>query len=229
MNFKKLLPLVALAGLAATSQAALINNNLYLGFRTETAGDNDLLVNLGSFTNIGSLNLDLGAQLTEAFGADWGTRGDITFALAGANNTGTRVLYMSNFGDGSGFTGTFSSSALSSATGQVYSMNAGIVVDTNDGSFTTRGGTIGSVFKTNSQVLDRSQWESALNFSNISATEFDVYSYTQGSGAWAETPITLSLNSAGVVSAIPEPSTYGLMGAGALGAIALVRRRRKKA
>ena len=41
-----------------------------------------------------------------------------------------------------------------------------------------------------------------------------------------------SLSNAGVLSfttAVPEPSTYGLIGAGALAAVAFVRRRRKTA
>lgn len=242
MTCKKLLALIALACAGTSVAGAAVNHNLYLGFRTAELGDQDLIINLGLFSTIqeGGLSLNINSQLANLFGSEWNTRNDLSFGMAGANISGTRVVYASNFTDPNGFErnagntgGNLSAGALSTLANQIAALKpneGGAIDDSNQDSWTGRALTTGGVFGNN--ILSRSEFETTTDFTSIASKNFDVWSYTQGTSSFANTGMTLSLDNLGnvtSVSAIPEPSTYGLMGAGALGAAALIRRRRRKA
>lgn len=250
MTIQKTLGLATLALAAFTTQAHAANHEIFLGFRSDAAAaDNDMIVSLGLFPSLPTSGVitNINADLVATFGANWNTRTDLFFGAIGANITGTRVAYAGNFADG--YTGNLSLNAISGLAGQINAIDqikwnstngiqtekgaqginplVSIQADDNLSGWTARGGQVGAVFGNN--IITRGEWEASTDFSLVTAKSFTLSSLT-GTATWANNlgGATYSLDNAGniSVSAIPEPSTYGLMGAGALAAVSLIRRRR---
>ncbi len=249
MTLKQTFGIAALALTAFTTEAHAANHEIFLGFRTTAIGDNDMIVNLGVFSTLPASGVitNINADLAATFGANWNTRTDLFFGAAGASTLSPRVAYVSNFADG--FTGSPSANSLAGNiivldqikwnSTNAITTNKGtqgvntlvsIKADNNASGWSVKAGSGSAVFTDSSASLTRSEWEASTDFSLVTSKSFALSSATNGIPGWANNlgGASYYLDSAGNVgvSAIPEPSTYGLMGAGALGAIALIRRRK---
>lgn len=254
MTLKQTFSLTALALAAFTTQAHAADEEIFLGFRSDAAtADNDMIVNLGLFPSLPTSGVitNINADLVATFGANWNTRTDLIFGAIGSHGASSpRVAYASNFVDG--YTGNLSLSSITALANKIaiidqmkwdstnvitsgkgtqgINSRVSIQADTNQSGWTYNGGAGGAVFGNN--IIARTEWETSTDFSLVSSKSFTLSSLT-GTAAWANNlgGATYSLDSAGniSVSAVPEPSTYGLMGAGALAAISMIRRRRMAA
>ncbi len=249
---------LALAALAPRASAANNEIYLGFR-SADVTPDKDLVVNLGLFSSLttrtpGTIITNINADLVATFGANWNTRTDLFFGAAGSNTiSGFRTVYASNFVDG--YTGSNTLSVLNSTTGAIsvidqvlwnstngIQSNKGvsgvntlvsIQDDTNASGWSSKLTTGPSAF--NNTTMPLSEFETDTDFSVVTKKSFSISTYTQGQTAWVNNVNSVSyfLDSAGNIgvnaSAVPEPSTYGLMGAGALAAASYVRRRRKAA
>lgn len=242
-----------LAGFCGTAQAAISNNEIHLGFRMvgATGTQQDLVVNLGGIassqlTTTGTI-VNINADLVSVFGANWSTRSDVVFGAIGRDNTaGSFNLFAGSFGAGYVTTSPYTLAQLNN----VANTNAGSIIlgtagtaagvtlnqwdSSNSWSQQESGfGTNNNAFADTKANLTFALFESTTDFTgNASPKSFTLWNYAQGAPDFVQLNpgVTYALDSAGnisVVAAVPEPSTYGLMGAGALAAVAAVRRRRR--
>lgn len=184
----------------------------------------------GTFSPIGSVTYDNSNALVNgwissyqaSYGTIWQSQANadagsqsatLTFGGLSAN-TSYQFTLLSSRANSFGGAGTYALNLNGSAAGVSTSLAAGSAGSIDTGTATFSGTAVGSA--------------SALN-----ATEIHWSFTTDGA---ANQSATLLLNGGWNVnaviigtSAVPEPSTYGLIGAGALAAAALVRRRNKKA
>lgn len=250
MKLRKIFALSALASFAFGGSAVAADNyDVILGFRTAATGDNDLIINLGDFNTAsgflgGGLLGNFNSALSSAFGANWNTRSDLYWGAAAASTSTLtpKFLLLGNV-NGAGYS-SMTLANVSAAAGQVgglYNVGSGLAAgqsmtlsDSQSTSWTylRSGGGDGSsdiVFGISTTKVSNSLFEQTADFASITGKSTVLMGVT-GSGAWTSGG-TLSFGSNGDVSfgptAVPEPSTYGMMGAGALAVAAYVRRRRK--
>lgn len=157
-------------------------------------------------------DLDLANWVSSATPGQASVSGYITFSLAPTAGQSLNLASIS-------FTGWRNGAGAPDTINFDYSLDGGTTW-LDYGSAVVRSTTGAGSVATNvfTQSLDILSGSSVL-------LRFAPYVTIAGSntGNWHVTGLSLD----GSVSAIPEPSTYGLMGAGALAAVALVRRRRK--
>jgi hypothetical protein len=233
---KGLLAIVAL-GLVSHAQAQLTNStagDTFLGFEDTTLNKN-LVVDLGNGANLNTFtSLNLATDLAAVFGSNWATNVNLQYGLFGINTTKTTIW--SSVVSGAAAPVKKTSGALATtyahytalqgnfntdvANGQLLTqgvqMNVGTGSDTGFATWTgntpTAGGT--SAFAVYNQTLETGVGGS-----------LDIYAVTSSSQTLLN---TFTLKNTGVISslsAVPEPSTYALMGLGALMLVGLVRRR----
>ena len=238
---------IALTGLAAYSSAyATANNNdVILGVEDVTGSiTKNLLVDLGSYSTFPSFSsINLSSDLTAVFGSGFGSNGNLQYALysfnranntlaASATSTGTGVD-----AGGNSWSQSTSYGTQSAQFGQLLSEYNGALNSTIANSGTTANG----VFVASG---DSASWTSlagaqssgtfgdgssgiANNFENTLGTTEDIFSAVQASSSTSSTYTgkQVTLGTDGVLSAVPEPTTYALFGLGALLLVIAVRRR----
>lgn len=233
---KKKLLTAALAFLAgafvATSQAAPVTANygdILLGFEvTDGSGTQNLLIDLGSYTTIGSFtNINIASDLATVFGSGWSN--SVSYGAYGTTIAGGHwgQNYLTTTNPVVGLLAKGNTSSKIDATALVDYYNLQRV-----NSSTTTNGVYGSSSATGA-------WSTFLPSTSpfgVSAdpgiettlgTSLSLWNRTYSPNTVAITPYTLLVDSAGnlSVSAVPEPSTYLLFGLGALALVLRVRRR----
>lgn len=242
MTLKNTFRTLALAACALSGTAfAADNHDILLGIRTEATGDNDIVINLGDFLSssnfttpgthlIGNFKTFLDTNL----GTGWNTSSTNFWGVIGGNTSGTRVVYAANSGAPYG---SMTSANVSGGSAQAGGLYVGVsslaigqamtIADSDVNSWTVRKGA--DVFGMPNSKVDNLFFEQSTDFSLVSGMSTQLTRVT-GSGVWTDLgTITFASNGDVSFTAVPEPSTYGLMGAGALAAGALMRRRRKAA
>jgi len=244
---KTLLTAIAIAGFAVTTSAQAQTNpisysagNIFLGFRASggTGAANSFVFNLGNFANLTIVGnggspqqvVDLGSELTTVFGSDWYTRSQVKWGIFGMESSKLPV-YSSTSDDRANAPVTKSlgqvAGAWSAYTGLGANYNQAIANGTSTGSSTgvlgdgvVTGTGNNTWFKNINDAADFGIYNATLEAGV--ATDLDFYSTT----ATSATKLTqYNINSSGVVSVVPEPSTYFLFGLGALLMIVLYRRK----
>jgi hypothetical protein len=240
--------MIALTGSVAfnTAHAAPLSysaGNIFIGFRATggTGADKSYLLNLGNFADLTILKggdtpvqlFSLSSQLSTIFGSDWYTRGDVQWGIFGMPDNKS-VVYSSTADEGNA-PAKKAAGALATTYSNYSTMGSGynstIANGTYDGSTVTTG-VLGEGVVTGA---GSGTW--AAN--TAAATDFGVYSATLEAGVstnlelWGVTASTQTkytqydLSSGGSLSVVPEPTTYALMGLGAL--LLIVAHRRKTA
>ena len=243
---KTLLAAVALTGLAALSNAgAAGSGDLLIGFQAAggTGASQNLVVDLGNVNintiggTLSSLNLDLGSDLSNTYGPNWFSRTDLYWGIVGANyptanGDSANTLYASTLtGNSSWNRATAASQGTIRA--NVFNTYSQINVDGNNAQ---NGVAVGSVLMA---TTEGGSWSAYNTYGGTSfggfnnsieasvASGLDLYRLAPSSTAGLPGTLqgTLAISSGGVVSAVPEPSTYALFGFGAL--ILVIAYRRK--
>ena len=242
---KTLLTTIAIAAFAVTTGAQAQSplsysaGNIFLGFRASggTGADKSFVFNLGNFSNLTTLGegatpqtvIDLGSELTTVFGADWKTRGEVKWGIFGMSDSQLPVY--------SSTSDNRANAPVKKTLGQVggaYTAYTGMGNNYNsaieNGAYTgSSAGVLGDGVVTG---IGANTW-----YKNIQdAADFGIYNATLEAGvagdldfystsATAATKLSqYNISSGGVVSVVPEPSTYALFGFGALLLIVAYRR-----
>jgi hypothetical protein len=247
---KKTLLAALLAGAVMTSgtRAATVVpsgsaaiGDIILGFQ-DTAQNIDYLVDLGPLNNLQTLlstGVNLGSDLTTAFGASWASDANLYFGLFGINS-GKSSVWASTLSGNSAFPVRVSGAL--STTLQHY--------NTMVGAFNTIGTRLSTGVQLNgASGLSFQSW-TGNSPTAVGTTAFAVYNQSLEAGVAANQTLdfyqtgnsggssqaiynaangVISLSSSGVLSAVPEPSTYALAGLGALLVIIAYRRNTKNA
>jgi len=247
---------VAMAGIGLSVQSAKAvtysNGDLFLGFQASggTGVTSTYLVDIGQAstytTATGSFNLSLGnigADLTAIYGANWDTRTDLSWGIAGAvtpalGSDGNRTRYASAAEITPGTMADawvrLSNSQSALATNGVSSLATAFV-----NNYSATANSTVAVIEGTSDVNNWVSFQSGgLSFGTYNpsiegtvGTALDLFRMTTSStpnltGTYEG---TFSINNSGQVgfslSPAPEPSTYALIGLGA--AFVLILRRRK--
>lgn len=236
----------ATAAPTITANAATGSNALTI--KTDSGGPYGYWTALDSVAT-GSANgvsLSLGQSLTMSFSltkltaADWSKTG-VSFGLMGGGTWDGRTQHPTSKIDSTkGY--AFSLGSGANVGGELRSVTNGI--GTAGGSYSTLGSLSTGVLPTGAALST----DLTFSITNVDGANY-VLSLTQDGvvlgSATTDSSFIGSFQYAGFgvangtaanfqvdnfsVSVVPEPSTYGLMGAGALGALALVRRRKRAA
>lgn len=257
--------LLALAGFALPqgAQAATLSygvGDLLMGFYA-TGGSgvgSSYVVNLGSAsgfrdgTTTGALSLgNIGQDLSDTFGANWRTDGNVYWGFIGAtsSNVGTtvngdpgRTLYASSTGSALTRAGSTTQNGVisninSMLAEQGFTVSGSSTANSNVASLKTNTGltwnayadpNVGSGFSYGANLTGSPS--ASLDLYRIVRTGIDDGTgFTTGSGTLEG---YFSINNSGIVSftaaAVPEPSTYALLGLGLLALVTLRRFRGTK-
>ncbi len=232
---------IALTGLATfnTGHAQAVSGDLILGVEDTSGFSNEnLMIDLGNFAGINNLDpLNISSDLSQVFGTNWASDTGLEYGIYSFNR-GNNTIFMSQAA-----TTPAGQSAQQNETSYANqnSTFGNLLVEFNgalNASLSGGGTTANGVF---TLAADPTSWSSyaginagsVFNDSNINPIEttlgsgLDLYSNPLASpstfGTFTGTTVTLGSN--GVISAVPEPSTYVLFGLGALVLAMVVRRR----
>jgi len=227
----------------ATVTAA--TDDLLLAFQATggTGSTINLEVDLGNFASpLTSINLN--ADLTADYGANWATRTDLFWAVIGGNNTAINglpadTLFVSSPDSaGQGTSAGLAAGAASSQLTVANDLNSGYALFNSTNA--TAGNTNNSVTVDNSTTGSYGATRTALSneFGTDAAFEQGVNQASESSDFWELKPGTpatrsstdinfgtLSSNGVFTVGAVPEPSTWASVVLGAATLIGLRRRR----
>lgn len=153
---------ISMAALPANAATTFEPGDLLIGFRSNTNTTETLVVNItnGAFTNAagvrdsnsnsGTVMANIGAALTDAFGADWATQTDLTWGVVGVYSSSSldpavdgdpaRTLYISR-ANTAGTVGVQGSAALNVTGGNTAQNNIANAIAGFQQSFDTYGGT----------------------------------------------------------------------------------------
>jgi len=259
MKIKNILAASAIALVSVSSANAVLTytaGDVLLGFRTSTK---DLVIDLGSYTNFTPSNTNvLVAHLASdlvALDASWTTNTALSWGAIGYANPGASngLIFVSKGETTPGTPVTGWTQTTKSNTTAIYNnissyTNTGFTSQTSN--TTVANGLITTPSSTTSQDWNNYVTGSITGYSGISfgkfsstieanatggsvitSTALDLFKMTaNGSGA-APLQGTFTLTSGGDVyfNAVPEPSTYAMIGFGGLGLLGMLRRRSIKA
>jgi hypothetical protein len=254
LKAKKLsVALLALAGLALISTGAHANQiytdgDVFIGFRSTTSPNNGLLFNIGNisqFTNattfanfsFGSSGTS-GADLAAQFGTNWYNDSTVTWGIFSA--TGSYAL----LSKAESVNGTQSSAFAAVGSGHLTSLISGIqAVQTGyvggTGLATAASNTVNAAYETGivngtyyygvnlSPDFSTGGLAAGSSIEGALSKRLDLYYLTPNSVAvlGGGNGASFAIDSTGIISAVPEPSTYLLFGIGAL-LLAIAYRRR---
>jgi len=210
--------------------------DVILGFQ-DTVKNIDYLVDLGpgsSFSGFTSINV--GTDLAAAFGAGWNADSNLYFGVFGINSAKS-LVWASTLSGNSAFPVKVSGALSTTLQHYTTMLNA----------FNTSGTTLSTgVEFTGASSLGFQDW-TGNNPTGAPTSAFAVYNQTLEAGVAANQTLDvyqtgntggssttlfsagngnpIQVTSAGVVQAVPEPSTYALMAFGALVLVVLYRRK----
>ena len=234
---KTILPLLACAGFVSISNAAPVtwqSGDILLGFHAlNTPNSYDLVFDLGNNSAIQSFSsMDISTSMTDVFGSGWATRTDIYWAAAGGAS-GNKNIVMSQAFDASHATPWVSLGNGNSSVGGSVA-NAGTRYNSDVASSNFIGNGVKEATSDSTQL-----WEGYLNNSfgftgslnsgtieTLIDTGLDIYALGTVRNGQGTLLNSIAIQGGNIV-AIPEPSTYALLGFGAL--LLVIAYRRKNA
>jgi hypothetical protein len=222
---------------AQTTPLTWSGGDLLLGFNADggQGSSTNVVYNLGLASSLGSLNVNLGGDLSNAYGSNWYSRTDLHWGVFGADDS--KNIWASVVTGGTAWKSLGNGNSVPKANlygaggndynGQIavnnFNTNAPVAVFENISdtyswsSFNPTGNAFGfTVGSINNGLLTGAQTDA-----------LDIYSMNTTRSTTGTLVTTLNLSSSGTVTAVPEPSTYALFGFGAL--LLLVVYRRKNA
>ena len=254
MNLKNIIAVSALAVVSATGSyaatAITTPDALLLGFRATadaTVGANTFLfVGLDGFQK---QSFDFNSQLTSQFGADWSSNGYIRWGVYGVNVNEDVDINENPLNYGKTTVGSVSNSGLELADGNFnYVIPASAALDTiksnlvfsglsdttagysygvlSGGDATTALGLAGSFAGI---ISNRSPFVGEYDLSEVRSLDINRFlpnAAFDGYGSYS-IPGIVSVSSLGQITVVPEPSTYALLGLGALVALFAMRRAKR--
>lgn len=247
---KSIIAMAALAFASATTvQAAnaklgFSDGDLYLGIRVVGSGQGsatDYVAILGNvqtldFTKSINFSLNLGADLTATYGANWYNRTDLVYSIIGNlsydENTGlSNTLYSTNPSitpfnsnwDQSEAGNAITTMALQSVNGKTSTANSDFALTQSTSSPYSYAS-----YQPGGANYGGSSFN--LGFSNEGTVSTTLFFNESIEGSTDPSTVlgTFSISNDGALSyqAVPEPSTYAMLGVGAIGVIGMIRRRR---
>jgi hypothetical protein len=219
--------------------------NIFIGFRANkdtTGADKSYLLNLGNYGNFPILKagdtpvelFDVGSQLVTVYGANWYASNTVTWGIFGIDSS--KLPIYSSTSDDRGNTPITRNVGQAAGAWTAYTgmggstgYNGAIANGASTGSTT---GVLGNGVVTG---IGNNTWWKNID----AAADFGVYNSTIEAGvntdlefystsASAATRLTqFNISGSGVISVVPEPSTYALLGLGALVVIVAYRRKAK--
>ena len=210
--------------------------NIFIGFRANkdaTGADKSYLLNLGNYGNFPILSggasavelFNVGSQLSDVYGANWHASNTVTWGIFGIDSS-KLPIYSSTSDDRVNTPITRSVAQAAGAWTAYTGMGANYNQAIANGSILGNGVVTGIGNNTWWKNIDAAADFGVYN-STIEAgvnTDLEFYSTT----ASAATRLTqFNISGSGVISVVPEPSTYALLGLGALVVIVAYRRKAK--
>jgi hypothetical protein len=238
---KILLNSVIAAGLALANASAQSFNytsgDALLVFKSSDH-PNDVVINLGSLTSgFSSFTIDQSANsslLSSVYGSDWYTSGNVAFGLLASDDDTLKFTYASALRPSVGIKGQYLNT-INANVGQISSaaFNGGTYTDLTDSlSRTLESAYFSDTLSGSVTIGDSVGWGYFGSPIVTGATPKYINSYTYTTFTGTDAPFelgTVSISTNGVISvdSVPEPSTYALMGFGAL--LLVIAYRRKSA
>jgi len=246
---------VGLFATHANATLTYSSDDLFIGVYSASS-TTDYLIDIGQASNFlnaasgSTTTIDtIGNDLTTAFGSGWATDQSVKWAVFGTDQLHTTSYDTSTYTNYAtkpeGIVGTLATGYLrNTQSTQASASNAMIGVENayKNGSLSAEGGYLQSTGVTNS-LYSQTAGGSNIIFANYTSGDFsngtsqsvlDLFRMVKVSsvdGSTGDYVGSFSINDAGTVSytvtAVPEPSTYGLFILGGAVALAVVRRFRK--
>jgi hypothetical protein len=204
------------------------NGDILFGFSSLSL-NKDYVIDIG--TGFGSFTtLNVGSDLDTAFGISWNSVSDLQWGVFGINynvNTGAPVSAVASVASGSPAIARKNATALNNADTPLSTIISQLNID-----MALTSGSL-QIVGSNGDTKGVNMWlgvaDSVTPFSlynqNITAgvgTTLDIYSASATTSSYL---VSLTVDSQGNISAVPEPATYALFGFGALLMVIAYRRK----
>jgi hypothetical protein len=214
--------------------------NIFIGFRANlgaTGADKSYVLNLGNYGAFPILKggqsavelFDVGSQLSTVYGTNWYASNTVTWGIFGIDSSKLPV-YSSTSDERANAPITRNAGQAAGAWTAYTGFGANYNQAKANGAYAGSSGVLGNGVVTGTGA---NTWWKNIN----DATDFGIYNSTLEAGvatdlefysttATAATRLTqFDISSSGVISVVPEPSTYALFGFGALLLIVAYRRK----
>jgi len=250
MNKKNLaaaLAVMAAASFSFNSAKAASQGDILIGFE-DKAQNLDYVVDIGAGTKftsggaiISSFNaVNLGSDLSTVFGSGWATDANLNWGLIGMVSSGSSANQYTEYASvaaGGAAVGTSSKGAAGPAYSGYYGgLISGLNGDTANGQYLTAGWEQNPSTPQDSGVASwignnaSASGGPAFQLYNVSLENgiggnLDIYQANNTNSVELNTLQVTGSGSSASIEAVPEPSTYGLLGLGALVLLIAFRRR----